>query len=457
MALATTVLNFLVVLVLCKTPRLYNSQSIYKISLAVADILVGVFVLPTCMYTLSAFLWTPLTSSLEQNVSGYQEVNGTVVEVTRAIKKEIHQNLRNEKLNFAYLDFVGFMTSLSIFVSVYTLAGAGCDRLNAVYKPLNYERSRANKRAKIACVISWVIAAIFALMPIITQDSVFVYGVVFSLVVVSLEHQGVLLLVVVLFIPLVIVWIVNVSIYVVIKRHNNLQRRLTVTRKSKSHGTPNVERKLAATLRIMVGVFTINTLPLWIAILCNLFIPNISPSKPESLNPKAAADFITVQVVAALLLFGNSLCNFFIYNIRSEEFRKAFKQIIKEFLEKIGLTTCCRMSLAYIRQTTGYRKRNFSVSFGFLNIRKSSHTEETAIDKTVTTSRIRENSTVKSESDMNASTSNMKRHEPGEMLSVSDLNDSVFQSNASDWNKLPSPITKQFNDVIDVVNQPKDT
>ena len=88
-------------------------------------------------------------------------------------------------------------------------------------------------------------------------------GVTFIMLVSALGTLGINVYAVVFFIPLVVVWVVNVMVYVIIKKHtrNFHVNHTSVTRDRDD----DVEKQLASTLRLMVGVFTFNTLPLWLA------------------------------------------------------------------------------------------------------------------------------------------------------------------------------------------------
>ena len=163
MAVVTAVVNLLVILVLSTSKKLSNSQSTYKLSLAAADLLVGVIVLPSCIYNLIGLLWHPLTTSRITAVAGYESINGRFVTIDGIVSTDVQQVVKDDKFPTHYLNGIGFMTSVSIFVSIYTLAAAGFDRFFAVYKPLSYDKVKAKKYAKIACAISWIIAGLYSL------------------------------------------------------------------------------------------------------------------------------------------------------------------------------------------------------------------------------------------------------------------------------------------------------
>ena len=146
-------------------------------------------------------------------------MNTTFVTVDGNTNTDVHQVVQDDKFPNHYLDGIGFMTSVSIFVSIYTLAAAGFDRFFAVFKPLSYDKVKAKKYAKIACAISWLIAVLFSLLPLFRLTNEFNYGVTFTMFVSALGTLGINVYAVVFFIPLVVVWVVNVMVYVIIKKH----------------------------------------------------------------------------------------------------------------------------------------------------------------------------------------------------------------------------------------------
>ena len=332
LAVITTVANVLVIVVLSKSKNFNNSQTVYKISLAAADLLVGVFVLPSCIFTFYTFGETPLIADVKRTVTGYQLVNESYVKTQTSIRGSILENLHKYGLTVAYFDGIGFFTTISIFVSVCTLAGAGFDRFMAVCKPLSYDKAKAQKIAKISCLISWAATIFISTLPFFDHDKFTEYKIHFSLIVISSNTNAIILYVILFFIPFLIVWVINISVYIAIKKHNHsLKRRMPRTK------TGTFERKLAVTSRLMVGVFTLNTLPLCILLLCNFFFEEANPQYPETFNPKTSFIFNIFHVVAIILLLGNSFCNFFIYNSRNEDFRKCTKEII---LDKLGIAFC---------------------------------------------------------------------------------------------------------------------
>ena len=209
-------------------------------------------------------------------------------------------------------------------------------------------------------------------------------------------------------------------VYVIIKKHTKSfhQNHASVTRDRDD----DVEKRLASTLRLMVGVFTFNTLPLWITFLANIFVYDVDAFLPELVDLKKATDFIIIQVVSILLLLGNSLCNFFIYNARNEDFRKELKHMITISLKKSGIVTCCQKSRRVIRNATGNGRRKLSsVSQSILFFqKKTGTTENIVLEKTPSKSDDKVTSS--------AAKRNKKKSSSNELRWVSEPADSVFNS-----------------------------
>ena len=264
---AITIANILIIVVFCLRPHgqkrlLNNSQAVYKISLAVADLLIGVIVLPTLVVNLHVQIWTRLLPRDEvQSVEGYEVINGTLSDNISVVQKEVLAAF-DPKFPLSYVNFSGFFTGLSLIASVYILAGAGFDRLNAVAKPFTYNDANAFSRAKRLNVALWVIAFILGILPVFVP--VLRYYMYKAMIFISLDFRGIVSYFVIFVIPLVIVWIVNVLIYYHCKKRSDFNFRMTEAALKKRQ---RMERRLASTLRLMVGVFTFNTLPLLITII----------------------------------------------------------------------------------------------------------------------------------------------------------------------------------------------
>ena len=335
LGLSITAANVLIILILSlqpegRMPLLRNSQAIYKLSLAVADLLVGVIVLPICVVNLYAAVCTRhLPRDDLRSVKGFEMINGTISKNVTVVQLESLAGRFDTKFPLSYVNFAGFFSTVSIFVSVYMLAGAGFDRLNAVAKPFTYKKLTAFRAATKACVAFWMVAVVSGILPVLINELKFV--LVLSTIFAIGVQFGYISYVVFFFIPLVIVWVVNLLTYYHYKKHASFRQSLSQPALRKRQ---IVERRLASTLLLMVGIFTFNTLPLLMSLVCRLFIPSIRPNTPRYFDPASLEKLLTFSIIAAFFLFGNSLCNFFIYSARNREFRRSLKLLFGRIIKK---------------------------------------------------------------------------------------------------------------------------
>ena len=235
----------------------------------------------------------------------------------------------------SYVYFSTFFLVFFVIVSVYILAGAGFDRLNAVSKPFTYNSANAFSRAKRLNIALWIIAFILGILTVF--DLKLRHFLSKAMIFVSVEIWGSVLSFVILVIPLVIVWIINVLINYHCKKRSNFTFSMTKAALKKRQ---RVERQLASTLRLMVGVFTLNTVPLLIILILPFAMPGLTATVPTELDKPRFSVWKTIQGVSLLLLAGSSLCNFFIYSVRNREFRHSLKLLFINIGQVTKLSAC---------------------------------------------------------------------------------------------------------------------
>lgn len=327
LALAIVLANITVIAVFTSSPKLRNSQAVYKISLAIADLLVGIFVIPTFISSLSIlYQSSPIMGSVIKN--GPTNREGT--------PKRSPAGLLLDNFSPEYLNFVGFFTSLSLLVSMYTLMMASCDRFMAIYQPLRYGRHNAKKIAKWTSLILWVFAIFVSAIPFFVP--VFKYGIIASIMVGTHGELGLIFYGAVIAIPLILVWITTLATYISTKRHARRRQNLTVRRSNSggSNTASNMEARLAKTLASMVGIFTLCLLPPVVLILIPFFVNKVYPECIDQFDPQASHIYVSMEFVSIILLMTNSLWNCFIYNARSEGFKSTVKRLYRKALLKIG-------------------------------------------------------------------------------------------------------------------------
>ena len=145
LAFFITTANFLVLLVAFRSAVMNNIPGYFKTSLAVADLLIGVFVLPFAIYNRYVCLFQPLP---------YRD-EGQEPKVT-------------DYFSQTYVNFTGIVTTVSIFTSVYTLGVASADRYLAVIHPFRYQKGKyfTRKRAILAVASVWILGFILSVIPL---------------------------------------------------------------------------------------------------------------------------------------------------------------------------------------------------------------------------------------------------------------------------------------------------
>lgn len=329
LSLAIVVANITIIVVFATTPKLRNSQALYKISLGFADLIIGLLVLPSIIHSLITSYQGKLRLG-DVIVGAPQNSDGIVP------RRPIQST--GFRFTAGYMNFIGFFTSLSLFVSIYTLMMASFDRLFAISNPFKYSRHRAKRVATWASLTLWIIGIFFSALPIFIRD--LSYGVIASVLILSLKTPGLIMYAVALLLPLVLMWLATISVYVMTKRQAASVRNNLNVRRGSGDGdseSSSWEAKLARTLATMVGVFTICLLPSAITVLVPLGIDYIDPNYPRKFDPAANNTFVSVEFIAILTLMTNSLWNCFIYNARNKEFKRRAKDLYAGICTKQGL------------------------------------------------------------------------------------------------------------------------
>ena len=320
LAVSTFLCNAIILIVIFFSKKLQNVQGIYRLSLACADILVGLIVFPTFVSTLYVLFMENQNVNMITDSSKYSINNDSPMPfevVTIEGQRNVLQTSSRE-----YFKVVGFFTVLSLFVSVYSLVAASFDRFMAIYRPLKYNELKSIFAAKIATVTIWLSGVMFGILPLFIDH--LGYGFVASIMISSSGSNALALYGVFLFLPLVMMWVLIIATFVVarstIKRNHDKQKQI------------NEQMQLARTLGIMIGTFTFSLLPAMVIVLLPHFIYDIYLSRPSDLDLSAANLFTSLEMVAVIILTSNSLWNCFIYSARDKKFRHACKQLFSRFV-----------------------------------------------------------------------------------------------------------------------------
>lgn len=317
---------------ICKKATRHN-QTIYRFSLALADLLVGVFVFPTFISSLSKEVYSSHELA-QKNVAGYIMENGTVLPDQKG-SYEVRVSVNRFVRDFpaSYINFVGIFTALSLLASVFTLVVAAIDRCIALSFSLKYKEHRKIPIALVATVCVWVLAIILSLLPLFVP--VLQYTLVASILVASSGEKAVILYSLGFLVPLLIMWLATLFSFIKARRHITRCRHLSTVN---SVTNDLSEARLAKTLGVMVGVFTFSLLPAAVVLLTALFIPTIYVTLPLYLHQEDSVTYLSVEVVVLFILMCNSLWNCFIYSVRDKEFRKGALEMYADLSRKMGLS-----------------------------------------------------------------------------------------------------------------------
>ena len=128
-----------------KNPKIKTPQHIYRINLAIADLMLGLFgFIPSIYFVMKRF-----NSVATANKQFSDEFNKELI-------ANMSDMLQPEQSSFAR--FVGFVSWLSFLVSLFTLIAASFDRVFATVFPQRYVKRKNCYVTMAVCVVVWIAA-----------------------------------------------------------------------------------------------------------------------------------------------------------------------------------------------------------------------------------------------------------------------------------------------------------
>ena len=362
---------------------------VYKLSLAAADLLVGVFVYPTFAYTLYAIqvgLLVRRTLDDDPELSN-SSFNSSLLN-SYGKPDPSTSNYYLSILDPAYEDAFGILTAVSLMVSVFTLMFASYDRFQAINKPLRYDKEKAKTNAQRITIILWAVAIVIGILPILAPE-LGGYRILAGGVFIAVwEETSLILHSIALGVPLLAVWILTLLLNIIVKRQADIRKKLVSS--ARQNRDSRLERRLTKTLSIMVGVFTACILPALIIVIIPFVVPSIDAPNITILAKEPARAFISLELAVIIILASNSLWNCFIYSFRNKEFREDAAAIYFKILSALGLVRVKKLFGSCLFRMAYSGRRRLSTVFT-ATTRLSDQREKSSTSAAETTSSANEN------------------------------------------------------------------
>uniref|UniRef100_A0AAQ4QLC1 Adenosine receptor A2 n=1 Tax=Gasterosteus aculeatus aculeatus TaxID=481459 RepID=A0AAQ4QLC1_GASAC len=299
-ALFSVLGNVLVCWAVCLNSNLQSITNFFVVSLAVADIAVGVLAIPFSIAISTGFC-----------------------------------------SNFYGCLFIACFVLVLTQSSIFSLLAIAIDRYIAIKIPLRYNGLVTGQRAQGIIAICWVLSIGIGLTPMMgwhklprSANITCLPGLMECLFeeVVAMEYMVYFNFLACVLIPLLLMLAIYLCIFMA-ARHQLKLMEVKAVHGEKSRSTLQKEVQAAKSLAIIVGLFAVCWLPLHIINCFTLFCPECERAPSW------------IMYVAIILSHANSVVNPFIYAYRIREFRQTFRKIIRRHVlrrrEPMGRGGCC--------------------------------------------------------------------------------------------------------------------
>ncbi|XP_048064076.1 trace amine-associated receptor 13c-like [Megalobrama amblycephala] len=265
--------NLLVIISVSHFKQLHTPANILILSLAVSDLLTGLFVIPFHLILLIETCWS----------------SGLLM-----------------------CSFFNFVTFLATSVSVNTVTQIAIDRFLALTYPFFYSEKISPTVMCIATLFNWMFSLLYNFTLLFVNGNF--TAVCPGVCVYFIDGVSSLIdLLVVFLVPCTLIIILYTHVFVIVKKHVTAIRALQVHKStSKNRVSDKSERKAAILLGILVFVFLLCLLPYYI---CSLVIPSNNTY------------YFYVRDVSVIFFYLNSTINPIIYALFYPWFQKSLKLI----------------------------------------------------------------------------------------------------------------------------------
>ncbi|XP_028313207.1 adenosine A2a receptor a [Gouania willdenowi] len=328
--------NVLVCWAVCLNSNLQTITNFFVVSLAVADIAVGVLAIPFAIAISTGFC-----------------------------------------SNFYGCLFIACFVLILTQSSIFSLLAIAIDRYIAIQIPLRYNSLVTGERARGIIAICWVLSIFIGLTPMMgwhklpsSINGTCLPGLMQCLFeeVVAMDYMVYFNFFACVLIPLLLMLAIYLCIFMA-ARHQLKLMDMKAIHGGKSRSTLQKEIQAAKSLAIIVGLFAFCWLPLHIINCFTLFCQHCPHAPPWILN------------IAIILTHANSVVNPFIYAYRIHEFRQTFRKIIRRHIlgrQEVFHSGSSMRSSAHISITDSIRLTAHSLSLDAFNDHSSSNSCESA-------------------------------------------------------------------------------
>ncbi|XP_028410559.1 alpha-2B adrenergic receptor-like [Dendronephthya gigantea] len=303
-AIFTLLGNALVLIVTWRERSLHQPNKYFIVFLAVADLIVGVLVIPFKLYQL--------------NLDPEQK-NGMSIHLCR---------------------FLVWIDTFALTTSIYTLTFISVDRYLKISKPLQYKsRMTTSRSVKIIFLIVFISTSIatYAATPFAGSSGILDGGVGPCRVNDLNKIKGfyTFLSIIVFFLPTIFIMIMYVLIFLVVHKRQKmfLNGELGQINNPSRQAVFRQELKVIKMLLVVVGVFICCWCPRIITILLSIYHPTLLYVSNNSSISTIHGIYILFYTMRALPLL-NSMCNPIIYACLDQTYRKAFKRVFHRIIRR---------------------------------------------------------------------------------------------------------------------------
>ena len=332
------------ILVYATEKKARHSQGVFRLSLGLADILVGIVVFPSAVWFAYTNYQHTIRLQLPFSVTGTEKtLDGNETDLPQNRTVEV-QMLESTLMVFqqlyppSVLNSIGFFSTISLTVSIYLLTVSGIDRLQAITRPVSYRQYQAKRFATLSCIFAWLGAGIVSLLPVFVSGNELVYDITGTGIVTLFGGFSLYLYAVGFFIPLIATWGIAIAMFRQGKKSFKRRANMSTIR----HQQIEQQKRLNRILSLMVTAFSVSVIPTILILIFLFLIPGTDQSNLETYSPVLNNVAHSLEAVATITLLSNSLWNCLIYSARTKHFRKSAAQKYKAIWKVINPLNCCK-------------------------------------------------------------------------------------------------------------------